>query len=235
MKSLLVAATLLLAAAAHAALPLPVAILGPTIAPLGDKTGDKAVCVLGYEPDYDVDPPTYVSNHVGPESYAILIDPAACPTCGLGVSLETVYMTNRLEAGATHLIGVEVADVVDLGGGCYSPGATQLTYPPVTVPRNGFAGGWILSIPWNTACLDPGRPYFLIMNIPSTGMGYVGPYTGTSGVTPCRGWHNTGNGWTDLASEGFAGDIFIWTEVNCCTEPVPVDPTNWGALKSMFR
>jgi hypothetical protein len=235
MKSMLVAAMLMLSAAAHAAQPLIVGGSGPVVTPLGDKAGEKAVCALGNEPDWDVDSGTYVSNHGGPESYAMLIDPATCPTCGLGVGLETVYFVLRLQAAASFQLGIEVADAIDLGGGCYSPGATQATRPPASVPSNGFAGGWIISIPWNPACLDPSRPYFVIMTFPETGSGVVGPYVDSSGVTTCRSWRNTGSGWTDVASAGFVGNMRIWTDVNCCNEPVPADDMNWGTLKTMFR
>ncbi len=233
MKSMLIATLLLLAAAAQAA-PWPSAgDRGLAVTPAGSKAVDKAVCSLGNDTEeYDG---SYVANHAGPESYAILIDPATCPTCGLGISLETTYFVLQLQAAAVFQLTVSVADVVDLGGGCYSPGAEQVSYGPNNVPSNGFAGGWIISIPWNSSCLDPGQPYFLVLTFPATGTGVIGPKIDSDGVTPCRGWRNTGSGWTDLASAGFAGDVRMWTEVNCCTEPVPVDLTNWGNLKSMFR
>lgn len=223
----LVLATLLLAAAAQAATP---AVEPVTIDAL---KGPLATCVLGNEPQsFDG---VYVANHTGPESYAILIDPADCPSCALGVRLEKVYFLLQLQAGATYQLAVDVADAVDTGGGCYAPGAVQISLPANNIPVNGFGGGWIISIPWNSSCLDPELPYFLILKFPATGTGVRGPWVDTDGVTPCRGWRNTGSGWVDLATAGYTGDIFIWADVNCCTGPVSEERTTWGDVKSSFR
>jgi hypothetical protein len=226
-------ATLLLATAASAAPPAEDAATGPGVLPAGSLNSALQACVLGNEPQsYDG---LYVGNHAGPESYAILIDPAACSTCALGVRLEMVYFLLQLQAGASYQLAIDVADAIDTGGGCYTPGAVQISLPANNIPSNGFGGGWIISIPWNSACLDPELPYFLILKFPAAGTGVVGPWIDTDGVTPCRGWRNTGSGWVDLATAGYAGDIFIWADAGCCTGPVGTEDTSWGGVKSLFR
>lgn len=229
----LVLATLLLASAAQAATSAVTPVPRSDTEPFGTLNSPSATCVLGNEPQsFDG---VYVANHAGPESYAILIEPADCSSCALGVRLETVYFLLQLQAGASYQLAVDVADAIDTGGGCYAPGAVQISLPANNIPSNGFGGGWIISIPWNSACLDPELPYFLILKFPATGTGVVGPWIDTDGVTPCRGWRDTGSGWVDLATAGYTGDIFIWADAGCCTGPVGTEDTSWGGVKSLFR
>jgi hypothetical protein len=204
-----------------------------SILPLGAKAAPQYDCTLGNELNENMG--GYASNHTGAESYAILFDPAACPGCELGVTPTWLYFVLRLNAGANFQLSMAVADAIDTGGGCYIPGAVQLVRPATNVPSNCCAGGWIISMPWTTGCMESGRPYFLIVSFPDAGTGVIGPYSDDNGATPCRTWRHDGTGWVDPASSGVAGDILFWAETTCCSAPVPTDGTNWGSMKSLFR
>lgn len=168
------------------------------------------------------------------ESYAVLVDPSQCPTCDLGFAVTRARTLLRLNAAATFSISAAVADAVDIGGGCYVPGAVQAASGSSTVSGVAAAGGYYINLAWASPCIEPGRPYFLIFNLQEPGALVVGPYIDNDGATPCRVWHNAGAGWTDL-STSFIGDVFVWAEADCCSPPVAEDPTSWGEMKSLYR
>lgn len=202
-----------------------------TIEPLG---ADSAAFVCTPGNPYAANAAGYYNFYNFTESYAVLVNPADCPTCDLGFAFTRVRTLLRLNAGATFSISAAVADVIDAGNGCYAPGAVQAVSGVATVSGIATAGGYYINLGWASPCIDPGRPYFLILNLLEPGALVVGPYVDNDGATPCRAWHSLGAGWVDLAT-AFVGDVFLWAESDCCATPVSTEGASWGGVKSLFR
>ena len=233
MKATLLIALLLGSATAFAGSPPAPDNGGMTMVPIGKPENTAFACVPGnpFVSSYG----GYLSNYTGNESYAMLLDPTACPGCDLGSVLSKVYVTLRLEAGASFESSYDLAAAVDLGGGCYSPGEILVSLPGERSPVVPSTAGWTLITDWDTGCLEPGQPYFLIVNLVGIDAGVIGTYYGAESPTPCRVWHNDGSGWQDAASLGFPGDMFFWADSDCCSDPVGTEDQSWGSLKSLFR
>jgi hypothetical protein len=232
MKKLVIAALLLLPLLAQAA-PTFVAD-GPEITIEGiDVASSNFVCTPGNL--YNANTVGYYNLYTGNESYAVLINPSECPTCNLGFMFTRVRMLLRLNAGATFQISAAIADVVDDGSGCLSPGAVQAASGAGTVSGVATTGGYYISLTWASPCIDPGRPYFLIFSFPNLGTGVAGPYVDNDGAVACESYRDAGAGWVDLQAAGFVGDPLLWAESDCCSSPVGVEGANWGNFKSLFR
>jgi hypothetical protein len=224
-----------------AALLIPcLAVAGPILVEEG-----PAVTIADYGPApaasvcrsgnfYNTNAAGFYELNPGLESYAVLIDPTACPTCDQGFAFTRVWTLLRLNAGAAFRISASVADVIDSGDGCRKPGAVQATSNHGYVSGIAATGGYLVYLNWASPCIDPGRPYFLIFSFTYIVGGVTGPYIDNNGVTAGRSFRDAGAGWIDL-STAFAGDPFVWAETDCCSAPVALETTSWGSAKSLFR
>lgn len=224
-----------------AALLIPyLAVAGPllveespvvTIAEPGPESA-TSVCRLGSF--YNANTAGFYNLNAGVDSYAVLIDATACPACDRGFAFTRVWTLLRLNAGAAFRISASVADVIDSGDGCAKPGPVQATSNPGSVFGIAATGGYLVYLNWAGPCLDPSRPYFLILSFTDAVGDVAGPYVDNNGVTACRSFRDAGAGWIDLATS-FNGDPFVWAETDCCSTPVGLEGANWGSLKSSYR
>lgn len=240
MKKLAIAALLLLPVMGFA---------GPTLVDNGpvvsieeySPASSDFVCTLGNNP-----PPPHSTYDPfwwrDSQRYAVLFDPADCPTCDLGFAFSRVSMLLHLEPGATFRMSASVVDVIDNGGGCYSPGAGPGgglgTSSWTDVSGITTIGTYEVSVAWAGPCIDPGRPYFLIFNLQDVSPEFARPILDGNGILPCRSWVYTGQ-WTDAMTfgthGGWPGDPIVWAESDCCEAPVSLEDANWGSVKSLFR
>ncbi len=207
---------------------------GPTISvvPYGIESANY-VCLPGNP--YTGTTLGYYNIYFDTQSYAVLIDPAECPTCDLGFAFSRVRMLLRLTAGAAFQVSASIADAVEAYPGCYAPGAVQASSGAAAVSGIATTGGYFISLNWASPCIDPRRPYFLIFSFPDLGTGLVGPYVDVDGIANCQAYRDAGAGWIELASGGFAGDPQIWAETDCCSPPIADEDASWGRVKSLFR
>jgi hypothetical protein len=227
----LVSAALLLPCLAAAGPPLVEEGPAVTIVAPGPASS-TSVCRSGN--GYNTNAAGFYDLSPGLESYAVLIEPTACPTCDRGFAFTRVWALLRLNAGAAFRIAASVADVIDSEDGCRKPGAVQATSNHGYVSGLAATGGYLVYLNWAGPCIDPGRPYFLIFSFTYIVGGVAGPYIDNNGIAAGRSFRDTGAGWIDL-STAFAGDPFVWAETDCCSAPVGLEPTNWGSAKSLFR
>ena len=53
----------------------------------------------------------------------------------------------------------------------------------------------------------------------------------------CTNWNNYGAGWIDLLAQypTWPGNLRIFADADCCTPPVPVKDSTWGAIKEIYQ
>ncbi len=52
----------------------------------------------------------------------------------------------------------------------------------------------------------------------------------------CTSWNDYGEGWIDTATSfGFPGELVMYADLVCCSNPVPADEKSWGELKTIFK
>jgi len=52
----------------------------------------------------------------------------------------------------------------------------------------------------------------------------------------CFNYNDWGAGYNDVVDAyGFAGDILMWADMECCAAPVATESTTFGSIKSLFR
>jgi len=203
---------------------LPLGEIGPTCAPTACLTGSA----------YNANTIGYYNLNPGVESYAVLIDAGSCPDCDQGFTLARIWTLLRLNAGAAFQLSAALADVIDDGNGCYAPGEEQARSDPANVSGIATTGGYFVKLNWDSPCIEPGRPYFLIFRFTYIVRGVAGPYIDNDGIAACRSFRNTGSSWVDLSTT-FAGDPFFWADTECCSAPVVLEGASWGSVKSLFR
>ncbi|MBK8015260.1 MAG: hypothetical protein IPK20_00235 [Betaproteobacteria bacterium] len=233
MKTLAIAALLLLPVMGFA-VPAPVDDRPVVTIEEYSPASSSFACILGnphIPPGWGV----LVSSSAS-RSYAVLIDPADCPTCDLGFTFSRVRMLLHLEPGATLRVSAAIADVIDDGGGCYRPGLQQATSGWTEVSGITAIGSYAISANWAAPCIETGRPYFLIFTTSNIGTGFVGPVLDGNGILNCHSYFAFFGGvWTDMGTFGLQGDPYIFAETDCCEAPVGLENASWGSAKSLFR
>jgi len=109
---------------------------------------------------------------------------------------------------------------MEASGDCTTPGAIIDSSAPMTVSGIAAAGLYIIEIPCDFVCSDMGAEYFLAVEFTDTN----GPVGIAIDTTPqsCVCYNDWGSGWVDVVSQySFAGDFFIYADVDCCGEPDP--------------
>lgn len=173
----------------------------------------------------------------GYETYALSFNPAADGiTCGEGFSLKAVHMVMVLDDQCEFEVSASLLGAVDDGNGCLEPGEQIATSAAILI--NGITEFGIVDveIPFEVDCATANETYFLAINfLDDNGGVRVGlPVTDTA--TVCRTFNDWGAGFTDLVDySGFTGDLMIYGDVDCCSNPVANDSASFGTLKALYR
>ena len=192
----------------------------------------------------NLNPPTWLLGgwFTGGESYAFIFNPSAQVTCTDGFQVTDVHMYMDFEA-ADVPVTFEVyaglgSAVMDPAAGCYVPGPVEcqgLTYS-VTID---VAGSYDIAIPLDCECAyltdATGAPfiYYLSMTFPTAFTCRVV----TDGVqAACTSYNDWGSGWQDLEPYFTTyGNVNIFADAVCCSDPVATEEKSWGDIKSLFR
>jgi hypothetical protein len=176
-----------------------------------------------------------------PEEYKLAFDPitmgdcaAICPAQpGYGIDINTIRMHIQVDAPCTIVMGVDVEEVVYPNGpDCPEPGEVSCASSLYQVNLTS-AGGWILNIPIECACLTFEKEYMLGVYFQSATCAI--DIVTDNAPSNCTSWNDWGSGWKDLvAVYGFPGNLRIWAGATCCEPPVPVEAKSWGVIKSLY-
>ena len=162
---------------------------------------------------------TQTSFWSGNESYAFFINPAdyTC-ACDPGFNVRGVHMWLDLSTSSHPTVRAHLAEA-EGGGSCFTPGAILSTSDPFTVSV-GSNGLHDVEIPCDFACQEMNVNYFLIVEFLDAN-GPVGlPFDNSS--QDCVNYVERGGGWEDLVDvHNFWGDIYIWADVDCCSDFEP--------------
>lgn len=198
----------------------------------------EADCVVGNN-DFDNILGYYGSWYAGFEDYAYHITrlhqlPCECTE---GWALSAVHFLLALDVDTDIMVQAALYTAVDLGGGCWAPGVEVYASPIYDI--NGipelayydieleFAGEEFCQVP-------PSGNFFLVWRFLDDGPVYGLPIS--DGPLSCKNYNDYGNGWEDLVVDyGFAGNLLIWADVNCCLDSVPTQDSSWGSIKQLFR
>jgi len=176
---------------------------------------------------------------VGQESYAFIFNPSEQLTCQMGFQLTQVHMLLDFAGPVTFDVYADLGSaVIDPATGCTYPGEENCTGATYTVTI-AAAGTYDIAIPIECECAYiydvTGAPYiyYLSMHFPTAFDAQVV----TDGIqAACTSYNDWGQGWQDLTDYfGSYGNVNMWGDVICCTDPVGVEETSWGDVKSLFR
>jgi len=179
----------------------------------------------------------------GAEEYKYLFNPVEQLNCPAGFMLTTVHMVLDFDINMTYPIVFPVwVDLEDAWWDdalqCWVPGEEDCRSDIFTVTIDA-PGTYDIGIQINCECaymFDPlGMPYWYMLSMHFPELFTANLITDDFPV-PCYSWNNWGSGWYDLVVDaGFPGGILMWGDVLCCDDPVAVEETSWGDIKSLFR
>lgn len=193
-----------------------------------------------------------LAGNLNPAAYAIAgwllpaalkhaFDPATTGDCAAictvqpasGIDINAIHLYVQVEAACVLELRVDVEEVTyPTGPDCPEPGAVVCGSPThrVYLPQ---AGGWVVNIPIECACLTFGKTYTLGAFVYSATCGFALGIDNTP--TNCTNWFDWGSGWKDLVAEhNFPGNLRFWADATCCQPPVPVESRTWGSIKSLY-
>jgi hypothetical protein len=178
----------------------------------------------------------------GQESYSFIFNPSQQVSCVSGFQVTQVHMYMDFEPADVPVTFDVYADlgsaVEDPTSGCTFPGPEDCTGALYTVTIE-TAGTYDLAIPLECECaylFDPtGAPYiyYLSMHFPTAFSARVV----TDGLqAACTSYNDFGAGWEDLEPYFTTyGNISMYADAICCTDPVAVEEKSWGDIKSLYR
>ncbi|MGD8414858.1 MAG: hypothetical protein PVF33_11530 [Candidatus Latescibacterota bacterium] len=180
-----------------------------------------------------------ISDFVAPpEDYKLAFDPTAtCADCPVGIDVNTIYIHLQTAGACDIVMSIDVEEATYPNGpDCPEPGAVACASGLFTVSLPS-AGGWIINLPIECDCLTMDRMYLLSVHFESTSCNPVPDLVTSNGANLCTNWNNYGAGWYDLLVQytSWPGDLRIWADADCCTPPVPVEQSTWGAIKGMYK
>jgi len=195
-----------------------------------------AACVVGND-DTGAIIGYYDSWFLGYENYAVPFNAGeeGC-SCADGITVTSIHMMLALDAFADFNVAVAILDAETDGAGCLSPGAeiaVSGVYNITGIPSLAY---YDVSIPISAPCATAGDALFLAVYFLDDNGGELVGIPVTSGARLCFDYNDWGSGWYDVVDQlGFGGDILVWGDVECCSQPVPDEATSFGALKALFR
>lgn len=194
-------------------------------------------CVVGNN-NFDGIVGYYGEWFYGFENYTVpfIAGEEAC-ACANGVAIKSIHMLLALDDFANLQIAVAVLDAVDGGGGCLVPGAEIAVSSPYTI--SGITGGaqYIdVEIPIDGPCATVGDPLFLGVYFLNDNDTQLVGLPITDPPHTCFNYNDWGSGYVDVVdSYGFAGDLLIWADLDCCAEPVDNEASTLDSIKSLYR
>ena len=206
-----------------------------------NSQGSTGVCVFGND-----NPAAFaITDWIwGQESYKTLFyaDPALCSVCTEGFTVEsvTMYMNFKVEdVPITFDAMVDFEEAVPgQEAGCQVPGPAICTSPTYSITID-TAGLYAVSLPMTDicACAELGHWYGVGITFPNAFPETQRPDAVTDeSPLGCVSYNDYGSGWLDAVTDfGFPGELIMYADIVCCSNPVPVDGATWGSIKSMFR
>jgi hypothetical protein len=201
----------------------------------GVPGGSKQACQVG-----NLNPAAWAIGGfiLPPEEYKLTFDPSAtCGVCPIGFDVHQITIHLQTAGACDLVMGVDVEEAsYPNDPTCPEPGdlmcATGLFN--VSLPS---AGGWLIALPIECDCLTMDRIYLLSVYFDATTCSPVPDLVTDAGpANLCTNWNNYGTGWLDLLVQHptWPGDLKIWADADCCTPPVPVEDSTWGAIKELY-
>ncbi|UCG52214.1 MAG: hypothetical protein JSW58_01265 [Candidatus Latescibacterota bacterium] len=175
-----------------------------------------------------------------PEEYKLVFDPnLGCGDCQIGFAVNTVHVLVQTAEACEIVMAVDVeeADVTDPS--CPQPGPLMCASGLYTVTITG-AGLWDIGLPITCGCLTMDRIYLLSFYVESFSCAPLGTtpdlITDAGPPTLCTNWNNYGTGWIDLVAQypTWPGQLVVYADAECCSPPVPVEDSTWGAIKALY-
>ncbi len=203
-------------------------------------SGTDGDCQMG-----NLNPPYWALGDFiwGAEKYKYLFyaDPDQCPVCTEGFTVEsvTLYVQFGVEdVPSTFDARVDFEEAIwDDALQCWYPGpeiCVSSAYT-VTITDPGF---YAIALPMDNVCACAEFGYWY-------GISFEFLTAFESGTEPdiitdnfpvgCVSWNDYGAGWADLLDFGFPGEINMYADIVCCSNPVTTEKNTWGEIKAMFR
>lgn len=180
-----------------------------------------------------------ISNFIAPpEDYKLAFDPmATCDVCPVGFDVNQISIQLQTAGACDIVMSVDVEEAVFPNSPtCPEPGEVMCASGlfNVSLPSSG---GWIVTLPIDCDCLTMDRLYLLSIHFESATCDPVPDLVTTASATACTNWNNFGQGWYDLLVQypSWPGDLKIWADAECCSPPVPVEKSTWGAIKELYK
>lgn len=234
MRKLLIVMVLMLVAGSVVAkeiTPLKTDLTPPII-----SSSAQAACVAGND-NFDGILGYYGDWFYGNEAYAVPINAgeSGC-SCAEGVTVTTIHMLVALDEFANLDVAAAVLDAQTDGAGCLSPGveiAVSAAYTFNAIPELGY---YDIAIPITSPCATVGDAQFIALYFLNDNDGQFLGIPISDPPNACFGYNDYGAGYEDLVADyGFAGDILIWADMECCADPVSTESSTFGNVKSLFR
>ena len=180
-----------------------------------------------------------INNFIAPpEEYKLAFDPGAtCTVCPVGMNVTTIHVFLQTATAC------DIVMSVDLEVAAY-PGDPDCPNPGPVVCASGLfnvglpsAGLWDIGLPITCDCVSMDRTYLLGLNIQSVSCATVPALITDDGpATACTNWNDFGAGWYDLLVQQptWPGNLIMFADVECCSPPVPVRKSTWGAIKALY-
>ena len=176
--------------------------------------------------------------------FKLVVDPATkCSNCpaGAGFRVTVIDMVFQVQSNCNITVRADVERIAKPGDPGYdpncpdsSPGQVVCQSAPVQIALGGNTP--IASVYPTCACLPRDGLYLLSFEIiattcsPEANVWFDGiPFN-------CSSWYNDGSGWIDLTADaGIQGGLRISGDAMCCSPPVPVEESSWGAIKALYE
>jgi len=156
----------------------------------------------------------------GNESYAFFVRPHDTCSCSDGFNVRAVHMYLHLSPSSSPEVQAHLVEAVG-GPSCFTPGSIIDSSPPMVASGYPSTGYYDVEIPCDFDCRDMDNYYFLVFEFLDAN-GPVGIAFDNNAQT-CVNYVNRGSGWEDLdVVYNFFGDIFIWADVDCCSDLDPL-------------
>jgi hypothetical protein len=195
----------------------------PAIVPSG--------CTVG-----NLNPPYYAISDwaLPPEEYKYVFNPMPnCGVCPVGYQVTQVHILLQTAAANTLVMGVDLEDAVfPEGPDCPYPGPEDCFGGLYQVNLPG-AGLYDVALPIECGCAFLNYTYLLSVHFQSATAAVDLVTDNRPGS--CTSWNDWGQGWQDLFTYGFPGNLLIWADAVCCEPPISTDTETWSTLKGMFR
>jgi len=208
----------------------------PVNLPMGQPTPTN--CLVG-----NTNPPAFmIANFLmPPEEYKLAFNVAApCSGC-VGFSLNRIHILLNTTSACDIAMAVRLERATfPHSPSCPETGPLYGTTPVWHVPIAG-PGTYDVSLPIMFPCFFVNTTVHYMLRIYFQDIDCVGggvPRLLTDNApTHCTNWNDFGTGWYDLFQEypTWPGNLLIYADAECCSDPVPAEGATWGAIKSLYR